>query len=367
MMQLQSLILTVYALLSLVLPLKCRFIYKIPLALFVIFCGAKRWIYAYAGGSWFDPQLPFYFMVLLEILYAALIIAVFCALVKDLCALGCFLAVKAMHDKWRWRTNIVNGAIAALALVQGGIGVMSQFEAPEIKVQRVLVKNLPAALAGTRLVQLSDLHIGPLLKADFLAEVVERVNALQPDAVLLTGDYVDGSVSELAQEFTSLKDLKAPSGVYAVTGNHEYYSGFAAWEPVFASLGLRFLHNEAVKLNRNDADLYIAGVPDSGAQPQQALKNVPDEAYTVLLSHRPAYALQAQGADLVLSGHTHGGTMFFLQPLIGYFNADFVQGWYDVDDRRLYVSSGTGIWSGFSGRVGVPAEITCFILLPDSA
>ncbi len=364
-----AVVLCVYALCSLVLPLKCRWWWKLMALVLVLFCAAKPYIYN-CFGTWLDPGLPVWAIVVLESLYAAVLIAVCCAIIKDIILAGYFVCCLLMHDQCRWKSGWVTLGISVMALGLGFHGTLSQFEVPEIKVQRLEVADLPDDLNGLRIVQLSDLHIGPILKGDFLAGVVERCREINPDLILLTGDYVDGHVEKLLPEFAALKDLRAPLGVYAVTGNHEYYSGAGEWVPAFSSLGLHFLNNEGVSLTRGQAVLNVAGIPDrraagfgfAGPDPQQALAGLP-EGYTIMLTHQPAPALEAQGADLVVSGHTHGGTMFFLQPLIAHFNAGFVSGLYELDDLSLYVSNGTGIWSGFPCRVGVSAEITCFILV----
>ncbi len=115
--------------------------------------------------------------------------------------------------------------------------------------------------------------------------------------------------------------------------------------------------------------MVIAGLPDPtekrfggpGPDFEAALKGAPDTA-RVLLAHQPGGAREHQGVDMQLSGHTHGGLIFFLKSLIARFNAGFVNGEYDVDGLKLYVHPGTGLWNGFSYRLGVPSEITRFIL-----
>ncbi len=329
------------------------------LLLFLILCAAKPYVYRYTG-TWLDPRLPLTLQLGCEILYAALLIAVFFALLKDICALGYTVCRLVMHDRLSpWPKNWIALGIALVALGQAAYGTLTQFSLPEVKVIPLQVKALPSELSGLRVVQLSDLHIGPLLKGDFLHKVVDRVNALQPDVVVITGDLVDGSVAALGSEFAALEKIKAP--VYAVTGNHEYYSGVSSWLHEFARRGVHFLQNEAIMLQRENARVKIAGVPDQGADVAKALSGELAD-YTILLSHRPSVVRAAQGADLVLTGHTHGGTMFFLQPLIAHFNDDLVSGSYQRGDQQIYVSNGTGIWSGFSCRFAVPAEITCFVL-----
>lgn len=372
MLQYQSVILFVLVSVSLILPLKLKWYWRLLLALITALCAAKPFIYNYTG-NWRDPNLPAGLITVMESLYAAVLIAAVCALVADIILLGYFICCRLMHDKFKWRFNLVSGLIAAVALLQGFYGTYSQFEVPEIKVQRLEVNNLPSDLQGLRIVQLSDIHLGPTLKGEFLAGVVARVNELQPDVVLITGDLVDGTPEKMLPEFAAFKDLKATYGIYAVSGNHEYYSGFRQWQPLFEELGLNFLHNRSVSIQVGSSAINVAGVPDrraagfgfAGADVQQALSELdPNAAYTILMTHEPPLALETAGqADLVLSGHTHGGTMFFLQPIVGYFNADFVSGFYELPKGgRLYVSNGTGVWSGFPCRVGVSAEITFFVL-----
>lgn len=372
MLQYQTIILFVLVTVSLILPLKFKWYWRLLLAAITALCAAKPFIYNYTG-NWRDPNLPAWLITVMESLYAALLIAAVCALVADIILLGYFISCRLMKDKCKWRFNLVSGIIAAVALLQGFYGTYSQFDIPEIKVQRLAVNNLPDDLQGLRIVQLSDIHLGPTLKGEFLEGVVSRVNELQPDLVLLTGDLVDGSPEKMFSEFSAFKELKAKYGIYAVSGNHEYYSGFRQWQPLFEELGLTFLHNRSAVIQIGDFSLNLAGVPDrraagfgfEGPDVRNALADIdPEAAYTILMTHQPATALETEGrADLVVAGHTHGGTMFFLQPVVGYFNAGFVTGFYQLPQGgRLYVSNGTGVWSGFPCRVGVNAEITCFVL-----
>ncbi len=364
-----SLALIAYACISLVLPLKCRWFLKLPLCAFIILAGAKPWIYNYTG-TWLDPNLPFVVIVGLEALYGSLIIAVFIALLKDLCLAGYFVCTLVSKDRLKWPVNLITLGVALVALGQGFYGTFTQFALPEAQLHPIRSSTLPDGLNGTRIIQLTDLHIGPLLKREFLDKVVRRVNELEPDVVLITGDFLDGSLAEIKDDLAPLGQLKAKLGVYAVTGNHEYYSNFRQWGPYLTSLNVRFLNNEGITLQRGGAALNIAGIPDrNGARygfaapdVERALSGLP-QAFTVLLSHRPDDGAAGQ-ADLILSGHTHGGSMFFLQPLIAHFNGGFVSGMYQLTgDRKLYVSNGTGVWSGFSCRFAVDPEITGFLLV----
>lgn len=137
--------------------------------------------------------------------------------------------------------------------------------------------------------------------------------------------------------------------VLAVTGNHEYYYQVEEWLPVFAELGLDMLHNEHRVLDVNGAPLVIAGVPDSaetrfggpGPDLNLALAGAP-AATSILLQHQPRGASANRAVDVQLSGHTHGGLLFFLQPIIAAFNEGMVNGLYDAARPKVYVHPGTG-------------------------
>jgi hypothetical protein len=260
--------------------------------------------------------------------------------------------------------------LVLVALVLGIYGTWQAIRVPDIRTVEITLARLPVSLDGFSIVQLSDLHLGPFLKGAWLRDVVERTNALSPDLVAVTGDMIDGSPDELKGDVEPFGNLQARYGVYGITGNHEYYFRVERWLPVFEKLGVTMLHNEHRVLSvAGGAKLVIAGVPDQtelhygGAGPdiKTALAAAPDTV-RILMAHRPNGIAGRINADLQLSGHTHGGHLFFLKWLISAFNGGLVNGLYEVDGMKLYVSPGTGIWSGFSSRLGVPAEITNIIL-----
>ena len=200
--------------------------------------------------------------------------------------------------------------------------------------------------------------------------MVQRTNALDPDLVVLTGDMIDGPPDTLKDQMAPLGKLTAGYGVFGVTGNHEYYFRADQWLTVFKTLGVVMLSNDHKTLSvRGGAELVIAGVPDPVGQrfggpapdPGKALMGAPD-VLRVLLAHQPNGVSGHTGADIQLSGHTHGGNLFFMKWLLAAFNGGFVNGRYNVNGKMLYVSPGTGIWSGFSCRLGIPSEITRIVL-----
>jgi predicted MPP superfamily phosphohydrolase len=257
-------------------------------------------------------------------------------------------------------------AVPLLALGLTAVGYANARRPARVKRVTVRLPGLAPGLEGLRIVQISDIHVGPTIKQDYLQAIVERVNALQPDIVAITGDLVDGSVDELRPHVAPLAQLRARHGVFFVTGNHEYYSGVHGWLQELRRLGIRVLHNEHVVLQHGGGRLVLAGVPDfSGhhfdpghaSDPEAALRGAPPDATRVLLAHQPRTAAAAEraGFDLQLSGHTHGGQFLpwiFFVPL----QQPFTAGLHQLGRLQVYVSRGTGYW-GPPKRLGAPSEI----------
>jgi predicted MPP superfamily phosphohydrolase len=229
------------------------------------------------------------------------------------------------------------------------------------------ITGLPQALDGFTIVQISDIHVGPTIKKRYVQAIVDRVNGLQADVVAITGDVVDGSVQQLASQAAPLGSLKGRHGVYVVTGNHEYYSGAAAWMQEFGRLGLHGLMNEHVVIDHGGAPLVLAGVTDYNAgqfdpaqasDPSRAMLGAPAGAPKILLAHQPrsAAAAAAAGFDLQLSGHTHGG-QFWPWNLFVRFQQPYTAGLNLLNKMWVYTSRGTGYW-GPPMRFGAPSEIT---------
>jgi predicted MPP superfamily phosphohydrolase len=258
----------------------------------------------------------------------------------------------------------VGGVVAGLSAV----GVRSALAGVRIKDVPVRIANLPPALAGLRLVQISDVHIGPLLQKEWVEGVVERVRALRPDLVAITGDLVDGTVDELREHVAPLARLaEAPRGVYFTTGNHEYYSGVDDWLRYLPTLGIRPLANERVEVAPG---LDVAGIHDPTGRGRyapdlaRALDGRDGARPVVLLAHQPRQFREAakHGVSLTLSGHTHGGQIWPFSWLVALVQP-YIAGLHRLGDAQLYVSRGTGFW-GPPMRVFAPAEITLLRLFP---
>jgi predicted MPP superfamily phosphohydrolase len=268
---------------------------------------------------------------------------------------------------------VVVAAMAASAL---GFGLARR--TPPVREVTIPIDDLPAALQGFTIAQISVLHVGPTVKRASVQRIVERVNALQADAVAITGDLVDGRVHDLAADVAPVAGLRSRHGSFFVTGNHEYYSGAASWVRELRRLGIAVLLNEHAVVRRGDARLVVAGVTDYSAghfdagqasDPQAALAGGPaDAAVRVLLAHQPrsAAAAEAAGFDLQLSGHTHGG-QFMPWNFLVRLQQPFTAGLHRWRRMWVYTSRGTGYW-GPPKRFGAPSEITLLRLVaPPSA
>jgi len=265
----------------------------------------------------------------------------------------CFAAADLLHLRNE------SAAIAGGAVLLTAVGLV-QARRPTVVRVTVPIQDLPPDLAGLRIVQLSDLHVGPTIRRPFVDAVVDVANALAPDLVAVTGDVADGFVPELRDHVAPLARLRAPLGSFFVTGNHEYYWDPRGWTRELERLGLSVLSNEHRLLIRGNGRLLLAGVTDlsAGPDPVAAIAGAPDSDVRVLLAHQPrsAYAARDAGFHLQLSGHTHGGQFFPFNLLVRLFQP-FVAGLHRLEEMWLYVSRGTGYW-GPPLRLGAPSEIT---------
>jgi hypothetical protein len=268
-------------------------------------------------------------------------------------------------------SRVTGGAALAVAGASVGRGVLEARGDHEVVTVEVPLAKLPKALDGFSIVQLSDLHTGMTIDKAFVQRVVDRANALSPDLLALTGDLIDGPVASLEGDVAPLAQLRAPYGVFAVTGNHEYYSGVDEWIAAITKLGVRYLRNERVTIARDGAAFDLAGVDDHSAYqwlghgedlPKAIAGRDPSRAL-VLLAHQPRQVRHASehGVDLQLSGHTHGGQIWPWHYIVKVQQGGLLAGSYDVAGTKLYVTRGCGYW-GPPVRLLAPLEITRIIL-----
>jgi len=263
-------------------------------------------------------------------------------------------------------------AVAGLALFATVWGFLNARRTAAVRRVDVPIAALPESLHGLTIAQLSDMHVGPTIRRPYVERVVAAVNALDADLVAITGDLVDGSVPELGTHVAPLADLRSREGTFFVTGNHEYYSGAAAWVAELRRLGLTVLANQHVAIRRGQATLVLAGVNDfsaghydraSASDPARSLAGSPPAAVRLLLAHQPrsAEAAEAAGFDLQLSGHTHGG-QFLPWNFLVRLQQPFTAGLKRWRGMWVYTSRGTGYW-GPPKRFGAPSEITLLRLV----
>lgn len=245
------------------------------------------------------------------------------------------------------------------------IAVYGYFEALNIRTERIVMHSprIPAEVGRITLVQISDVHLGLIVRTGRLQRIIREIREAKPDILVSTGDLVDGQIDGLAQLVDSLRDLKPKYGKYAVTGNHEYYAGIGQAMEFSNKAGFKVLHGE----KENVAGITIAGVDDpAGLQlgigrrvdEKELLGTIPRSRFTLFLKHRPTLEKESLGLfDLQLSGHIHRGQIFpfslvtrlFYPAKSGYSHLD--------DNSAVYVSRGTGTW-GPPIRFLAPPEVT---------
>ncbi len=270
---------------------------------------------------------------------------------------------------WAERSALI--VLAASVLVTA-IGFFNARRVAKVVRVTVPLAKLSPSLDGFTIAQITDIHVGPTIKGDYVRGIVDRVNSLDADIIAITGDVVDGRVHQLNGDTAPLANLSARYGSYIVTGNHEYYSGADEWIDEFRRLGLRPLLNEHVVIAHNGADLVIAGINDYSAarvhsshdsDPETALQGSPNDSPKILLAHQPrsAHAAAEAGFDLQLSGHTHGGQFWPWNHFVR-MQQPFTAGLRRLGNLWVYTSRGTGYW-GPPKRFGAPSEITLIRLL----
>ena len=259
----------------------------------------------------------------------------------------------------------VTAGILAASVFLGVYGLSEALRPPCIREVAVAIEGLPPELEGFRIAQITDLHISPAIRRNWVQDIVVRVNRLNPDVIAFTGDIADDAPDQIREDAAPLAGLKARSGKFFVTGNHEYLHGAEAWMREMAELGFTVLLNEHRLVARGRASVLVGGVADPRgpvSSPAAALGDGAGANVKILLAHRPESVVEAAeaGFDLQLSGHTHGGVirpcawlMSLLQP--------YQSGLYRHRGTQLYVSNGAGYW-GVPIRLGVPPEIALLTL-----
>ncbi len=317
-----------------------------------------------SSGSVFSPEFPRALVILFVWAFGAILFLASFVLLLDAVTLLLMLVQRShvvVPDGVRY-------AIAAVASLLSAVGVQAAVRVPPLKDVTIDIRGLPPQFDGYRILQLSDLHISRLFPAAWTRKVVERSSALGVDLIVVTGDFIDGTLAARRADVEPLRDLSAPDGVYAIPGNHEYIFGYREWMRHLGGMGMHMLANKHAILARGQGRLILAGVTDlsaagtgtPGPDLAAALAGAPAGVPIVLLDHQPRMAREAaaRGVSLQLSGHTHGGMIRGLDRLVARGNGGFVSGRYAVDGMTLYVNNGTALWPGFALRLGRPPELT---------
>jgi len=291
----------------------------------------------------------------------------FCfTVLRDLTALF-FLPFGHSAQLYDANTSLLILALSSICFIFGALNAQFRIFSPRVE---VAIKNLPAALSGLRVVQLSDIHLGTGPNPKQVAKLVDRALILKPDLIVLTGDIIDGNPAEITAELKELARLSAPHGVYFVLGNHECY-----WkhEDAIASLkkiGIIVLENEGIEKIIAEEIVFIAGMNDpaivhfKGEAPK--IPSIPTHSkLNLILVHQPHFSAKIAEHDyhLQLSGHTHGG-QFFPWNLAVKRMYQFDRGLGKLKNLWVYVNMGSGYW-GPPIRLGSQCEVTELIFVPE--
>jgi predicted MPP superfamily phosphohydrolase len=285
--------------------------------------------------------------------------------------------------------NVALGS-AAIPFASGIFGLLIGKYLYKINELKIKSAFLPAQLRGLRVVQISDFHAGSFDWMDQVREGMEKINALEPDLILFTGDLVNNRTNEILPFEEMWRNLKAKYGKFAVLGNHDYgeYMPFSSpkekddnlirMKQFYADTGFKLLLNEHEIIEIKGALLAIVGVENwgTGLFPKygdlvKATEGLDNDTFKILLSHDPdhwKFEVQShnQRIDLTLSGHTHGAQFGVPIPFGGKWSPaswryEYWRGLYENVERKLYVNTGFG-FLGYPGRINMPPEITVFEL-----
>jgi hypothetical protein len=310
---------------------------------------------AYIGYTWMGIIVLFFFTALILDGYRLLLYAV----------------THAVHtDLSRFRPSpLLTFMIPFFIAV--GITVYGYFEALHIRVEKIVISTpkLPLDQSAIRIVQISDVHIGLMIKERRVQRILEAVRKANPDILVSTGDLLDGEINNLAKPMALLKSLNLKHGKYAVTGNHEFFAGIGKAVDFMEGAGFKVLRGEGVTVA---GMLNIVGVDDSTGRnflyparhpEKEILSRMPQDHFTLLLKHRPVVNPDALGHfDLQLSGHTHKGQFFPFSIMTELF-FPYHAGYYNLPQgSALYVNRGSGTWGPPIRFLSTP-EITVIDLI----
>lgn len=259
----------------------------------------------------------------------------------------------------------VNVITVLLALV---ISLFSLYEGTKVPQIKTIILTSEKITEPKTIALLSDIHIHRVINPEKVRKIIQKTNNEKPDVILLAGDIIDDDIIRVSSISQLLKELKAPEGVYYVTGNHEFYVGYKDTVKELNQLGFTLLENNGLPLKGN---IFLAGVPDwfSASQHnlninlQKAFAKSTENQYRILISHTPVDFKEKNNFDLEVSGHTHGGQIFPFHFFVKLANK-YIRGLSKMNNNaKIYVSPGAGQW-GPQMRFLAPSEISIIKLQP---
>ncbi|RXJ97936.1 metallophosphoesterase [Arcobacter sp. CECT 8986] len=315
------------------------------------------------------PLIPNEIYFLLSIPIGLIFLLFSTTIIYDLSSLLVNKSVKDSSRREFLKKTLDFSAVAVAA----GINTKAIYNAKHTELEKVAVK-LKNLKQKYNIVQISDVHIGGLIDKKFIASMVTKINSLNTDAIVITGDLVDTNLKFAKPALEQLKHLNSKYGTYFIVGNHEYFHGVDKIISYLKTLNITVLENSNVYIGEKDNGFNLAGVydrfgekfgsfkPDIKASLEKIDKNSP----TILLAHQPKYIEEIKDTsniDLVLSGHTHGGQIVPFNLLVK-LQQPYIKGLHQHNkNTQIYVNKGTGFW-GPPMRLGASSEITYINLIP---
>jgi uncharacterized protein len=321
-----------------------------------------------AGVEWFAIPMAYVGYIWLGFLFLFCVSSLLCDVWRALVCLAGLASGKSLsHIGSAHRLYFLLSASLATLIACYGI-----VEAGSIRTERIVIKThkLPKEQGIIRIVQISDVHLGVMVRESRLRRIIDEVKRADPHILVSTGDLLDGQTDSLSGTIALFKEVEPRFGKFAVTGNHEFYAGLGEFLSLAGKAGFRVLRGEGVSIQGviNIAGVDdIAGIPPhlyKGADEKRLLSGLAPGLFTLFLKHRPVVEEGALGLfDLQLSGHTHKGQIFpfgyMVKKLFPRLAGEFDLG----HGSRLYVSRGTGTW-GPPIRFLAPPEVTVIELVP---
>lgn len=354
-------------------PYQVSFVYKMLTGMILVFMWSAPFLANTRGrewhGLWFNLYTyTMYFLFISAFLFFTIL------LVRDFIWIIGYRLIPALSEHF---PNFSPFNLTTLFWANVGTGILVLFLSAlalynGVKVPEIEYLTISSDKIETQktIAVLSDLHLNRALSVKKLQGIVNKTNALHPDIIVLPGDIIDDDIQFIQKHLAVLKNLKAPMGIFATYGNHEFYVGLNQSKEAFRQLGFTELTHDGFSPS---SDLFIAGIPDDRSYEQftgrkiqlnKALDKALSEQYTILLSHNPPFInhIKENEIDLQISGHTHGGQIFPFHLLVWLGNG-YLSGLYNKTPVPLYITRGAGQW-GPQMRLGADSEITFITLKP---